>query len=59
MSICFRFRVEVLHTYLISHAMLLVSYGGGDSSSGGGTESIYVGTYTGTFMVTASGQVMI
>lgn len=51
MSICFRSRVKVLHTFLISLAMLLVSCGGGgggDSSSGGGSESIYVGTYTGT-----------
>ena len=58
MSIFFRSKVKVLHTFLISLAILLVSCGGGgggDSSSGGGSESIYVGTYTGTFMVTATG----
>ena len=58
MSIFFRSKVKVLHTFLISLAILLVSCGGGgggDSSSGGGSESIYVGTYAGIFMMTATG----
>ena len=57
MPIYFSSKKKILHTFLISLAMLLVSCGGGggDSSSGGGSESIYVGTYTGIFMVTATG----
>ena len=56
MSICFRSRVKVLYTFLISLALLLTACGGGggDSSSGGGSESIYAGTYTGTETYTLS-----
>ena len=49
MNYCFYPRVKILHTFLISLALLLTACGGGggDSSSGGGSESTYVGTYTG------------
>jgi hypothetical protein len=58
MTIFFRSKIKVLHTFLISLALLLTACGGGgggDSSSGGGSGTIYAGTYTGTFMVTATG----
>ena len=43
-------RVKVLHTFLLSLALLITACGGGggDSSSGGGSDTSYAGTYTGT-----------
>ncbi|MGB5281989.1 MAG: hypothetical protein WBN37_11795 [Arenicellales bacterium] len=56
MPIYFSSKKKILHTFLISLAMLLVSCGGGggDSSSGGGSSSVYTGTYSGTMTATLS-----
>ena len=56
MNYCFYPRVKVLHTLLISLALLLTACGGGDgdSSSGGGSSSVYTGTYAGSMTATLS-----
>ena len=57
MTILFRSKIKVLHTFLISLALLLTACGGGgggDSSSGGGSSSAYTGTYAGTMTATLS-----
>ena len=57
MTIFFRSKIKVLHTFLISLALLLTACGGGgggDSSSGGGSSTVYTGTYAGTMTATLS-----